>query len=55
VATQVFFRVENGRETYELLRARGAALLAEPVDRGGEIRAFFLDPDGHLFEIGELT
>lgn len=43
------------RATYELLRSRGAAFLTEPVDRGGEIRAFFRDPDGHLFEISELT
>jgi catechol 2,3-dioxygenase-like lactoylglutathione lyase family enzyme len=28
---------------------------APPVDRGGEIRAFFRDPDGHLLEISELT
>src|SRR6266480_2671276 len=29
--------------------------LAPPVDRGGEIRAFFRDPDGYLFEISELV
>lgn len=55
VTTQVIFRVEDCRETYELLRGRGARFLTEPVDRGGEIRAFFRDPDGHLFEISELT
>jgi catechol 2,3-dioxygenase-like lactoylglutathione lyase family enzyme len=55
VSSQLIFRVEDCRGTYELLRGRGAEFLTEPVDRGGEIRAFFRDPDGHLFEISELT
>jgi catechol 2,3-dioxygenase-like lactoylglutathione lyase family enzyme len=55
VSTQMIFRVEDCRATYKLLRGRGAEFLTEPVDRGGEIRAFFRDPDGHLFEISELT
>ena len=55
VSTQLIFRVEDCWRTYELLTARGATFLHEPVDRGGEIRAFFRDPDGHLFEISELT
>ena len=55
VATQMIFRVEDCRKTYELVRDRGGEFLTEPVDRGGEIRAFFRDPDGHLFEISELT
>ena len=55
VASQLIFRVEHCWATYELLRGRGAAFLTEPVDRGGEICAFFRDPDGHLFEISELT
>jgi catechol 2,3-dioxygenase-like lactoylglutathione lyase family enzyme len=36
-------------------RSRRAPFLAPPVDRGGEIRAFFRDPDGHLLEISEIT
>lgn len=55
VSTQMIFRVDDCRATYNLLRGRGATFLAEPVDRGGEIRAFFRDPDGHLFEISQLT
>ncbi|MDX1621959.1 MAG: VOC family protein [Nitriliruptorales bacterium] len=55
VSAQLIFRVDDCRATYELLRKRGAEFLTEPVDRGGEIRAFFRDPDGHLFEISELT
>ncbi|MEO1060414.1 MAG: VOC family protein [Actinomycetota bacterium] len=55
VASQLIFRVSDCWATYELLRGRGADFLTPPVDRGGEIRAFFRDPDGHLFEISELT
>lgn len=55
VSSQLIFRVDDCRATYDLLRSRGAEFLHEPVDRGGEIRAFFRDPDGHLFEISELT
>ena len=55
VSTELIFRVDDCRATYELLRSRGADFLTEPLDRGGEIRAFFRDPDGHLFEISELT
>lgn len=55
VSSELIFRVEDCRATYDLLRARGAAFLTEPVDHGREIRAFFRDPDGHLLEISELT
>ena len=54
-AAQIIFRVDDCRGTYELLRGRGAEFLTPPLDRGAEIRAFFRDPDGHLFEISELT
>jgi catechol 2,3-dioxygenase-like lactoylglutathione lyase family enzyme len=55
VSTELIFRVADCRATYELLRSRGATFLAEPVDWGGEVRAFFRDPDGHLFEISETV
>lgn len=55
MSSQLIFRVADCRGMYELLRSRGADFLAPPVDRGGEIRAFFRDPDGHLFEISEST
>lgn len=55
VSGQIIFRVDDCRATHELLRGRGADFLNEPRDRGGEIRAFFRDPDGHLFEISQLT
>ncbi len=46
-------RVDDCRAAYETLRVRGATFLAPPVTSGAETRAFFRDPDGHLFEISE--
>jgi len=46
-------RVPDCQGAYETLRGRGAEFLTPPVDWGGEIRAFFRDPDGHLFEISQ--
>jgi catechol 2,3-dioxygenase-like lactoylglutathione lyase family enzyme len=48
-------RVENCESSYETLRSRGAEFLTPPYDWGGEIRCFFPDPDGHLWEISQLT
>ena len=55
VSHQLTFRVPDCRGAYETLRSRGADFLTPPVDRGGEIRCFFRDPDGHLLEISEVT
>jgi catechol 2,3-dioxygenase-like lactoylglutathione lyase family enzyme len=44
-------RVDDCGAAYEVLRDRGAAFLTSPVTSGRETRAFFRDPDGHLFEI----
>ena len=54
VSHQLTMRVPDCRAAYETLRARGAEFLTPPVDRGGEIRCFFRDPDGHLLEISEV-
>lgn len=54
-SAQLIFRVDDCMGLYELLSGRGAEFLAPPDVRNGEIRAFFRDPDGHLFEISELT
>ncbi len=48
-------RVDDCRASYEDLRSRGAVFLTPPRDWGSEIRCFFRDPDGHLFEISEAT
>lgn len=54
VSHQLTIRVPDCRGAYETLRSRGAGFLTPPVDRGGEIRCFFRDPDGHLLEISEV-
>ena len=41
------------QDCHDTLRDRGAEFLTPPVDWGGEIRAFFRDPDGHLIEISQ--
>jgi catechol 2,3-dioxygenase-like lactoylglutathione lyase family enzyme len=55
VSHQLTIRVPDCRGAYETLRSRGAEFLTPPTDRGGEIRCFFRDPDGHLLEISEVT
>ncbi|MGB3097675.1 MAG: VOC family protein [Solirubrobacterales bacterium] len=46
-------RVPDCRASYEVLKGRGAEFLTPPYDRGEEIRCFFRDPDGNLFEISQ--
>lgn len=46
-------RVQDCQASHEVLQARGAEFLTPPHDWGGEIRCFFRDPDGNLFEISE--
>ena len=50
-------RVPDCQGAHQTLSARGAAFphVAGQVEDQGEIRAFFRDPDGHLFEISELV
>lgn len=54
VSHQLTMRVPNCQEAYEVLSQRGAVFLTSPKDRGGEVRCFFRDPDGHLLEISEI-
>lgn len=54
VSHAMTIRVRDCRAAYETLRARGAEFLTPPVNWGQEIRAFFRDPDGHLFEISQV-
>ncbi len=53
ISSQMIFGVPDCRAAYEELRGRGAEFLTPPVEYDWEIRAFFRDPDGHLFEISE--
>jgi catechol 2,3-dioxygenase-like lactoylglutathione lyase family enzyme len=48
-------RVADIAAVYELWRSRGAEFLTPPIDRGGEIRCYMRDPDGHLIEVGQLV
>lgn len=47
-------RVPDCLHAYNILKERGAEFLTPPVNWGYEIRAFFRDPDGHLFEISQV-
>lgn len=51
---ELTLRVPDCRAAYRVLTERGAVFLAPPADRGGETRAFFRDPDGHLIEISQV-
>jgi catechol 2,3-dioxygenase-like lactoylglutathione lyase family enzyme len=53
VSHAVTIRVDDCRAAYETLSTRGAEFLTPPHDWGREVRCFFRDPDGHLFEISE--
>ena len=46
-------RVQNCRESYNILKSKGVLFITPPFERGSEVRCFFKDPDGHLFEISE--
>jgi catechol 2,3-dioxygenase-like lactoylglutathione lyase family enzyme len=51
---ELTIRVPGCQAAYDTLHGRGAEFLTPPVDWGGEIRAFFRDPDGHLIEISQV-
>jgi catechol 2,3-dioxygenase-like lactoylglutathione lyase family enzyme len=53
VSHAMTIRVPDCQEAYDTLRSRGAQFLTPPTDWGAEIRCFFRDPDGHLFEISQ--
>ena len=52
-AAELIIGVSDCRAAFEVLARRGAQFLAPPVEYSWEVRAFFRDPDGHLFEISE--
>lgn len=47
-------RVKDCFKSYKILKERGAEFLTPPFDWGEEVRCFFRDPSGNLFEISEL-
>jgi catechol 2,3-dioxygenase-like lactoylglutathione lyase family enzyme len=52
-SAELIVAVPDCRAAHAELAARGAVFLADPVEYPWEIRAFFRDPDGHLFEISQ--
>lgn len=48
-------RVADIEATHREWSERGAEFLTPPQDRGGEIRCYIRDPDGHLIEVGQTT
>ena len=48
-------RVPDCQAAYETLTARGAEFFTPPYDWGAEIRCFFPDPDGHVWEISQIA
>jgi catechol 2,3-dioxygenase-like lactoylglutathione lyase family enzyme len=53
VSHAMTIRVADCQAAYATLQGRGAQFLTPPVASAWEVRAFFRDPDGHLFEISE--
>ena len=53
ISAQMIFGVPDAMEAYETLKSRGAEFLTPPVKYDWETRAFFRDPDGHLYEISQ--
>ena len=53
ISAQTIFGVPDFQAAYETLKERGAEFLAPPGEYEWETRAFFRDPDGHLYEISE--
>ena len=50
---ELIIAVPDCRAAHAELTARGARFLTDPIEYPWEIRAFFRDPDGHLFEISQ--
>jgi len=48
-------RVADISAVHQLWQSRGAEFLTPPINRGGEIRCYMRDPDGHLIEVGQLV
>ena len=55
VSHSMTIRVPDCQKAYDILKTRGVQFLTPPYNWGPEIRCFFRDPDGHLFEISQLT
>ena len=52
-SAELIVAVPDCRAAHAEPAGRGAVFLADPAEYPWEIRAFFHDPDGHLFEISQ--
>jgi catechol 2,3-dioxygenase-like lactoylglutathione lyase family enzyme len=52
-SAELIVAVPDCHAAHAELVARGATFLSDPVEYPWEVRAFFRDPDGHLFEISQ--
>jgi catechol 2,3-dioxygenase-like lactoylglutathione lyase family enzyme len=52
-SAELIIAVPDCRAAHAELTTRGAVFLADPHEYPWEVRAFFRDPDGHLFEISQ--
>jgi catechol 2,3-dioxygenase-like lactoylglutathione lyase family enzyme len=48
-------RVADIQACYAEWKAKRAAFVTPPIDRGAEIRCYLRDPDGYLIEVGQST
>jgi predicted enzyme related to lactoylglutathione lyase len=48
---QVGFAVDGIRQAHELLRQKGATPITEIIEGGESLWAYFVDPEGNVFEI----
>lgn len=57
VSAAFTIRVSDCQAVYDTLVSRGAEFITPPhtSEDGHEVRCFFRDPDGHLFEISEYN
>ena len=55
VSSFLNIRVADISAIYHEWSTRGAKFLTPPIDRGGEVRCYMRDPDGHLIEVGQLV
>jgi len=55
VSSFLNIRVADIHAVYQEWRAKGAAFITPPIDRGVELRCYMRDPDGHLIEVGQAT
>jgi predicted enzyme related to lactoylglutathione lyase len=52
---QVGFAVDNIKQAHELLRQKGVTPITEIIEGGESLWAYFVDPEGNVFEITQRS